>query len=405
MPGKTVAILGTLDTKGAEYAFLRDRIRDAGAATLVIDAGTVGPPAFAPDVSAAEVAAAGGSPLADLAAANDRGRAVAVMSAGAAAVARRLLDEGRIDGIVAMGGGGGTMIGTAAMRALPVGFPKLMVSTLASGDVSRYVDVKDITMMPSVVDIAGLNRLSRRIIANAAAAIAGMVLAPPPAAEAGDRPLVAATMFGVTTPAVTKAREVLEAAGVEVLVFHATGTGGRAMEELIRGGFVAGVLDLTTTELADELAGGVLTAGPHRLEAAGAAGIPQVVSAGALDMVNFGAPDTVPEKYRDRLFYRHNPMVTLMRTTAEENATLGRILADKLGRATGPTVFMIPTGGVSSIDMPGKPFHDPEADAALFDAFRANGPANVEVVESVADINDPAFATAAAERLLALLKR
>ncbi|HMN85275.1 MAG TPA: Tm-1-like ATP-binding domain-containing protein, partial [Bauldia sp.] len=189
MPGKTVAILGTLDTKGAEYAFLRDRIRDAGAATLVIDAGTVGPPAFAPDVSAAAVAAAGARPLADLAAANDRGRAVAVMSAGAAAVARRLLDEGRIDGIVAMGGGGGTMIGTAAMRALPVGFPKLMVSTLASGDVSRYVDVKDITMMPSVVDIAGLNRLSRRIIANAAAAIAGMVLAPPPAAEAGDRPL------------------------------------------------------------------------------------------------------------------------------------------------------------------------------------------------------------------------
>ena len=404
MRQKTVAVLGTLDSKGAEFAYLCDRLRASGVVPLVIDAGILAEPPFPPDVPAADVAAAGGVPLADLVAAKDRGRAVAVMSAGAAAVVRKLHEEGRIDGIVSMGGGGGTVIGTAAMRALPVGVPKLMLSTIAAGDISRYVDVKDITMMPSVVDIAGLNRLSKRIIANAAGAIAGMVAVKPPAVE-GERPLVAATMFGVTTPAVTRAREVLEAAGYEVLVFHATGTGGRAMEELILGGFIAGVLDLTTTELADELAGGILSAGPDRLEAAGRVGIPQVVSAGALDMVNFGAPDTVPEKYRGRTFYRHNPMVTLMRTTPEENAALGRIIAEKLARATGPTVFMIPKRGVSSIDVAGKPFFDPAADAALFDALRANLPPNVELVEIDAAINDDAFAVAAAARLLQLMKR
>jgi uncharacterized protein (UPF0261 family) len=404
MRQKTAAVLGTLDSKGAEFAYLCDRLNAAGVVPLVIDAGILGEPPFPPDVTAADVAAAGGVPLADLVAAKDRGRAVAVMSAGAAAVVRKLHEEGRIDGIVSMGGGGGTVIGTAAMRALPVGVPKLMLSTIAAGDIRRYVDVKDITMMPSVVDIAGLNRLSKRIIANAAGAIAGMVAAKPPEVE-GERTLVAATMFGVTTPAVTRAREVLEAAGSEVLVFHATGTGGRAMEELIRGGFIAGVLDLTTTELADELAGGILSAGPDRLEAAGRVGIPQVVSAGALDMVNFGAPDTVPEKYRGRSFYRHNPMVTLMRTTPEENAALGRIIAEKLARATGPTVFMIPKRGVSSIDVAGKPFFDPVADAALFDALKANRPPNVELVEIDAAINDDAFAVAAAERLLALMSR
>jgi len=404
VPQKTVAVLGTLDSKGAEFAFLCDRLRAAGVVPLVIDAGVLGAPALPPDIPASDVAAAGGVPLADLVAAKDRGRAVAVMSAGAAAVVRKLHADRRIDGIVSMGGGGGTVIGTAAMRVLPVGVPKLMLSTIAAGDISRYVDVKDITMMPSVVDIAGLNRLSKRIIANAAGAIAGMVAAKPPAVE-GERPLVAATMFGVTTPAVTRARGVLEAAGLEVLVFHATGTGGRAMEELIRGGFIAGVLDLTTTELADELAGGILSAGPDRLEAAGLAGIPQVVSVGALDMVNFGAPDTVPERYRGRSFYRHNPMVTLMRTTPEENAALGRIIAEKLARATGPTVLMIPKRGVSAIDIAGKPFFDPAADAALFEALKAECPPNVELVEIDAAINDDAFAVAAAERLLALMRR
>ena len=247
---------------------------------------------------AAEVARAGGVELAVLAAEKDRGRSVGVMAAGAAAVVARLHAEGRIHGVIAMGGGGGTTIGSTAMRALPVGVPKLMLSTLASGDTSAYVGVKDMTMMPSIVDIAGINRLSARILTNAAGAIAGMVKAEPPPATAEDRPLIAATMFGVTTPCVTMAREVLEKAGYEVLVFHAVGTGGRSMEELIRAGFIAGVLDITTTELADELAGGVLSAGPDRLEAAGETGVPQVVSLGALDMVNFGAPETVPAKYK-----------------------------------------------------------------------------------------------------------
>ena len=297
MTGKVVAILGTLDTKGVEFAWLKARVEAAGAATLVIDVGILGAPAFPPDVTADEVARAAGADLAALRARGDRGEAVAAMAKGAAEVVARLHREGRIDGIVSMGGGGGTAIATAAMRALPVGVPKLMVSTLAAGDVRAYVGVSDVTMMPAVVDVAGINRISARIIANAAAAIAGMVEAEPPAL-AGDRPLIAATMFGVTTPCVTRARAVLEAAGYEVLVFHATGTGGESMEALIRGGFIAGVLDITTTELADELVGGVLSAGPHRLEAAGETGIPQVVSVGALDMVNFGRAGDDPREVR-----------------------------------------------------------------------------------------------------------
>ncbi|MDQ6438080.1 Tm-1-like ATP-binding domain-containing protein [Mesorhizobium sp. LHD-90] len=396
---KTVALLGTLDSKGVEYAFLKARIEALGAKTLVIDAGVLGAPPFQPDVPAAEVARAGGGNLETLAARRNRGEAMAVMSRGAAAVVTRLAGEGRIDGIIAMGGGGGTSIAAAAMQALPVGFPKLIVSTLASGDISPIVGVKDIAVMPSIVDIAGINRLSSQILANAAGAIVGMVGVERPN-QTEEKPLVAATMFGVTTPCVTKARAVLEQAGYEVLVFHATGTGGRTMEELIRAGFIVGVLDITTTELADELAGGVLSAGPRRLEAAGEKGIPQVVSAGALDMVNFGAPETIPAKFADRTFYRHNPLVTLMRTTPEENAALGAILAQKLNRATGPTIFMIPKKGVSSIDIAGKPFHDPAADAALFDALKQNLAGNVRLVALDTDINDEAFAVEAARLLI-----
>ncbi len=403
MSTKVVAIVGTLDTKGVEFAYLKSRIEAEGVATLVIDVGVLGEPVFPPDVTADEVARAGGSHLAALRAQNDRGEAMAAMARGAAEIAARLHREGRIDGIVSMGGGGGTAVGTAAMRALPIGVPKLMLSTLASGDVRPYVGVSDVTMMPSVVDVAGINRLSSRVIANAAGAIAGMVGAEVPPVVAADRPLVAATMFGVTTPCVTRARQVLEDAGYEVLVFHATGTGGQMMESLIRAGFISAVLDITTTELADELAGGVLSAGPDRLEAAGEAGIPQVVSVGALDMVNFGPPETVPARYRDRTFHRHNPQVTLMRTTAEENAELGRLIAAKLGRAKGPTVLMLPRGGISLIDVPGKPFHDPAADAALFDALTASLPASVELVEMDTDINDDAFAVRAAGLLIGRL--
>jgi uncharacterized protein (UPF0261 family) len=404
MTKKVVAIIGALDTKGAEYAFLKQQIEGQGVGTLMIDVGIFGEPPFAPDISAAEVAKAGGADRAALAAANDRGKAVGAMAAGAAIILKRLYDDGRVHGAIAMGGGGGTTLGSIAMQPLPIGAPKLIVSTVASGDTSAYVGVKDIAMMPSIVDVAGVNRLSSKIIANAAGAIAGMVKIEHE--ESSDaKPMIAATMFGVTTAGVTKAREIIEKAGYEVLVFHAVGSGGRTMEELIRAGFVAGVLDLTTTELADELAGGVLSAGPNRLEAAGETGVPQVVSLGALDMVNFGALESIPAKYAERKLYPHNPLVTLMRTTREENAELGRIIASKLGKAKGPTVLMIPKKGVSAIDVEGKPFYDAEADEALFTALRKNITPNVTLVELDADINSDAFATEAAHRLLALVKK
>jgi uncharacterized protein (UPF0261 family) len=402
MTKKVVAIIGALDTKGAEYAFLKQQIEGQGVGTLMIDVGIFGEPPFAPDISAAEVAKAGGADRAALAAANDRGNAVDAMAAGAAIILKRLYDEGRMHGVIAMGGGGGTTLGSIAMQPLPVGAPKLIVSTVASGDTSAYVGVKDIAMMPSIVDVAGVNRLSSKIIANAAGAIAGMVKIEH--REGVDaKPMIAATMFGVTTAGVTKAREIIERAGYEVLVFHAVGSGGRTMEELIRAGFIAGVLDLTTTELADELAGGVLSAGPNRLEAAGETGVPQVVSLGALDMVNFGARESIPAKYAERKLYPHNPLVTLMRTTREENAELGRIIAAKLSKAKGPTVLMIPKKGVSAIDVEGKPFYDAEADDALFTALRTNITPNVTLVEMDADINSDGFATEAANRLLALV--
>jgi uncharacterized protein (UPF0261 family) len=404
MTKKVVAIIGALDTKGAEYAFLKQQIEGQGVGTLMIDVGIFGDPPFAPDIWAAEVAKAGGADRAALAAANDRGKAVGAMAAGAAIILKRLYDDGRVHGAIAMGGGGGTTLGSIAMQPLPIGAPKLIVSTVASGDTSAYVGVKDIAMMPSIVDVAGLNRLSSKIIANAAGAIAGMVKIEHE--ESSDaKPMIAATMFGVTTAGVTKAREIIEKAGYEVLVFHAVGSGGRTMEELIRAGFVAGVLDLTTTELADELAGGVLSAGPNRLEAAGETGVPQVVSLGALDMVNFGARESIPAKYGERKLYPHNPLVTLMRTTRAENAELGRIIASKLGKAKGPTVLMIPKKGVSAIDVEGKPFYDAEADEALFTALRKNITPNVTLVELDTDINSDAFATEAAHRLLALVRK
>lgn len=400
---KIVAVLGTFDSKGAEYAYLKEQIEAQGVSALMIDAGVLNEPPFKPDIPAAEVAKAGGADLSALAARKDRGEAVAAMSRGGAVILARLAEEGRIHGAVSMGGGGGTTIGSTAMQALPVGFPKLIISTVASGDTRAYVGVKDIAMMPSIVDVAGINRLSARIIANAAGAIAGMVKVEHKE-TVEEKPLLAITQFGVTTTAADKARAELEKAGYEVLVFHAVGTGGRTMEELIRAGFIKGVLDLTTTELADELAGGVLSAGPDRLEAAGETGIPQVVSAGALDMVNFGPRDQVPQKYADRLFYQHNPLVTLMRTTADENAALGAIIARKLNKAIGPTVFMLPRKGVSAIDVEGQIFHDGAADTALFDALRSNLSDKVELVEVDTDINDEAFAVEAARRLLAAVE-
>ena len=398
---KTVGIVGTLDTKGMEFQFIKERIEASGTSTCVVNTGILGEPSFEPDVSAGEVAEAGGTSLQALQDGGDRGVAVAAMAEGAAKIIAQLQSDGKIDGIISLGGSAGTTIGTTAMRAVPVGVPKIMVSTLASGDTSPYVDTKDVSMMYSVVDIAGINSLSRQILANAAGAIVGMVNAEVPAAE--DKPLIGATMFGVTTPCVTKARELLEDAGYEVLVFHATGAGGRAMEDLVKGGFIVGVLDATTTELADELVGGVLSAGPDRLEAAGDLGVPQVVAPGALDMVNFGPPDTVPEQFKDRTFYQHNPTVTLMRTTVEENAELGKIMGQKLSQAKGPTTVIIPKQGVSAIDQEGQPFYSAEAEAAWIENLKANLGDNVTLIEMDNHINDDAFAEKLVETLLASL--
>jgi uncharacterized protein (UPF0261 family) len=397
----TILLIGTLDTKGTEYGFVRDLMTARGHQVILLDAGVIGEPTIIPDINADEVAKAGGSTLAQLREQADRGDAIETMARGATLLVRQLQANDKITGVLGLGGSGGTAIATAAMRDLPVGFPKVMVSTVASGDVQPYVGNKDVTMMYSVVDIAGINQISRRVLANAAGAICGMVEQQVPSGE--DKPLIAATMFGVTTPCVTAVRERLEQAGYEVLVFHATGSGGQSMEGLIDDGFISGVADVTTTEWCDELVGGVLSAGPDRLEAAAQAGIPQVVSVGALDMVNFWAFETVPERFRQRTLYKHNPNVTLMRTTPEECAELGRIIANKLNRATGPTALFLPLQGVSAIDKEGQPFHLPAADAALFAALRRNVRPPVEIIELDLHINDPEFATAMANRLLAML--
>lgn len=399
MSDATVVLVGTLDTKGDEYAYLRDRLRLHGVASLLVDVGTLEAPRTEPDIDRREVAAAGGFDLDELVRARDRGRSVSAMAAAAAVLVRRLYDEGRCDGVLAAGGSGNTAIATSAMQALPVGVPKLMVSTVAAGNTRDYIGASDVALMASVTDVAGINSISARILANAAAAMAGMVDAPP--VELPERrPLIAASMFGVTTAAVTAARESLEQRGYEVLVFHATGTGGMAMEGLIDSDFIAGVLDITTTELADQLVGGVLPAGPERLEVAGRKGLPQVVSLGALDMVNFGARDTVPSQFENRNLYVHNPSVTLMRTTADECAELGRIIARKLSAARGPVALFVPLKGVSAIDIEGGPFYDADADQALFDALREHLSANVEVHELEHNINDPEFAVAMADRLV-----
>ena len=406
MSDATVVLVGTLDSKGHEYAFLRDRIREAGAQVVLVDAGVLGEPLTTPDVTREEVARAAGADHATLAEAGDRGAAMEVMGRGAGVVLAKLHAEGRLQGAAAVGGSGGSSVAAAAMRDLPVGVPKLIVSTVASGDTRPYVGATDVTMTYSVVDISGINRISAQILTNAAGAIAGMARATVPTGAAGDRPLIGATMFGVTTPCVTRARERLEQLGYEVLVFHATGTGGQSIEALATGGFLVGVLDVTTTELADELVGGVLSAGPDRLTGVGRAGIPQVVSLGALDMVNFGPRDTVPERFEDRNLYVHNPTVTLMRTTAEENAELGRRIAERLNGADSPTVLFIPLKGVSAIDVDGQPFRDAAADEALFSALREHvDPARVEVHEVDADVNAPAFADAMADRLHELIQQ
>jgi uncharacterized protein (UPF0261 family) len=402
-----VYILATMDTKGAEAAFVRDRLRAAGVSARLVDTGSFGPPAVEPDVPRAAVFAAAGTTPDAVRAGNDRGAAVNAAAAGARRLVLDAHARGDLAGVLGLGGSAGTIIGTEAMRALPLGVPKLMVSTLASGQVKHYVGGRDIFMLNAVVDISGINRISRLVLGAAADAMAGLAArrtgAEPTAdARSDDRPIVALTMFGVTTPCVEQARAVIEAAGYETLVFHATGSGGRNLEGLVRDGLIAGVLDLTTTELADELVGGFLTAGPERLTAAGAAGLPQVVSVGATDMVNFFAPDTVPARFAGRRFHQHDAQVTLMRTNAEENAAIGADIGRKVAAARGPTAVLLPARGVSALDQPGRPFDDPAARRALFDAVRAHAGA-VPVTELDHHINDRAFAEAAAHALLGLL--
>ena len=397
-----VALIGTLDTKGAEYAWLAEQLDKHGVQALFVDVGSFSASPLA-NVSSDDVIAAADSDAVALRERRDRGEMMQVMSVGAARILRDLAVSGRIHGLLALGGSGGSSVAAAAMQALPVGFPKLLVSTMASGDVKPYVGEVDATLMYSVVDVAGINSVSSQVFANAAAAIAGMARAYEDrlaAAPAEHKPVVAVTMFGVTTPAADEARDTLTDLGYEVLVFHATGAGGRAMEKLAESGLLAGVCDLTTTELADDLVGGVLSAGPRRLEMAGRVGLPQAVSLGALDMVNFGPADTVPPEFAGRNLFVHNPTVTLMRTTPEEMAELGRRIATKLAAATGPTELFIPLRGVSAIDVEGAPFRDAEADAELFAELRAGLVGSGVVVHELDQaINDPGFGAAMARAL------
>ncbi len=394
----TIAVLGTFDTKGEEHAYVAELIRARGHRALLIDVGSWEPQGVMPDFTRQQVAAFAGVDLAELLARKDRGECVAAMSKAAPVFLAKLAAADEIHGVISLGGGGGTAIATAAMRALPLGFPKLMVSTVAAGNTAHYLGTKDIVMMPSITDVAGLNRLSRMIFSRAAGAICGMVEAT--VETAGSQPLVVASMFGNTTVCVTEAKRILEEAGYEVLVFAATGTGGRAMEALIESGMVDGVLDLTTTELADELVGGVMTAGPERMDAAAKARVPVVVAPGCLDMVNFGEPTSIPAKFAGRGFYFHNPQVTLMRTTPEECAELGRIMAEKTNHYKAAAI-MVPKKAISVISAAGQPFHYPAADEALFEAIKIHS--KVPVKELDEEINSPAFARACAEKLLHLM--
>ena len=395
----TIAVLGTLDSKGHEHAFVAEEIRQQGHAALLIDVGCLEPPQVTPDIQRTALC----PELSSLP--EDRGVRVAAMAKAAPDFIAKLAAEGKIHGIISLGGGGGTAIATSAMRALPIGFPKLMVSTLASGNVAHYVQTKDIAMMPSIVDVAGLNRVSRTIFSNAAGAICGMVEANQRNASkpANDRPIIVASMFGNTTTCVNDAKTQLEAAGFEVLVFHATGSGGKAMEALIESGMVTGVLDITTTEWADEYVGATLSAGPTRLDAAARKGIPAIITPGCLDMANFGEPHTVPEKFNGRNFYHHNPQVTLMRTNAEECAALGKIIAEKANDSTGPVAVLLPLKGISIISAEGQPFYDPAADEALFSAIKTNLRKDIPCREIDATINDPAFSGACARELLSMI--
>jgi uncharacterized protein (UPF0261 family) len=399
---KTVVIVGALDTKGEEFAFVKGLMAASGLTPLLVDFGILGDPVLEPEISNAEVAEAGGGDLQLLRACRDKAEAMKVMTAGLTAIVSGLHAKGQLQGILGMGGTCGTAIATAAMRALPVGIPKVMVSTVGGGDTSAYVGSRDIMIIPSVVDVAGINRISRTIYANAAAALTGMVMSEAASVQQ-DRPLIAASMFGNTTQCVDRSRAELEKEGFEVLVFHATGTGGRTMKSLIDDNLITGILDLTTTELADEVCGGVFSAGPDRIRMAAAQCVPIVLAPGCVDMCNFAGRSTVPLQYQYRNLYEWNNNVTLMRTNVEENIRIGEMLATTANLAKGPVAVLVPLQGVSMLDSPGGRFWSPEADRSCFEAIKRNLRIDIHYEEVDANINDPQFADRATEILLGMM--
>ena len=399
---KTVALLATLDTKGVEIAYMRDCVIARGHRALVIDSGLMGEAVTTADIPNTRVAQAGGSSLQTLRRNADREESAPIMAAGATRLVRELVARGEIHALVALGGTQGTTLSTAVMRALPYGFPKIMVSTMASGNVARWVGTRDITMMYSVTDIMGLNPFMRRVLANAAGAACGMAEVELP--DSAAKPLVAVTTVGITTQGAMKAAEVLQAGGYETIVFHAVGTGGRAMEEMMREGVIGAVLDYSTIEVSNEMFHALLAGGPDRLTTAGALRLPQVLCPGAIEVLVFNEPETVPAQYRDRRLVRHSPQITDLRLNRKEMADVGREVGRRLGSTKDDAVFLVPKAGYDSYATEGEAFFDPDADAAFVEALRASVPERVAVVERDLDINDPAFATEAAKTLIGLMQ-
>lgn len=400
---KTIALIGTFDTKGEEYLYVKNKIENLGVKTLTIHAG-IFEAAFSPDINHDSVAVLGDGSVAELREKKDRGHAMEVMSKGLCTLVPKLYEEKLFDAVLALGGTGGTSLVTPCMRLLPLGVPKIMVSTMASGDVTRYVGTSDILMMPSIVDIAGINRISSQVLTHAVHAIVGMVEHDNTDISV-KKPLIAATMYGVTTPCVMKAKEYLEQEGYEVIIFHASGTGGKMMESLINSGVVDGVLDLTTTEWIDEIAGGIMAAGPERLDAAALNGVPQVVSVGAADMITFGDRNSLPEKYKGRIVYMHNPAITVVKSNIEENVAFGIKVAEKLNQCKGNAALLLPLQGISMNDKKGSQYYGPKEDQALFITLKKviDNPF-VEIIDVDAHINDEAFAIFAAKKLIALMR-
>jgi uncharacterized protein (UPF0261 family) len=404
MSGKNIVILATLDTKGIETQYVRKQIEELGETALVVDVGVVGEPATTADITRQEIAEAGGTSLAKLLEDPDREIAAPIMAAGATKIVSQLVEDGKVHGIVSMGGTQGTTLATAVMRALPYGFPKVMVSTMASSNVAPWVDIKDITMMYSVTDILGLNPVMRTILSNAAGAVVGMAQASVPM-ESTEKPLVGVTTVGITTQGAMKAIEVLEAAGYETIVFHAVGTGGRAMEQLMEEGVIGAVLDYSTIEVSNEMFDALLAGGEKRLTTAGRLGLPQVLAPGAIEVLVFNEPETVPPPFNTRTLIRHSPQITDVRLNGEEMARVGEEIASRLKHTTDEAVFIIPTAGYDSYAVSGEGFYDPEADQAFVDALKANVPKNIKIIERDTHIEDPAFATEAANLLIELIEK